>query len=122
MMMMMKTMTMTQRELLRADPLMDLRPLRARTAACFLDGFAKIQGGQARISLPIFAAMSPKDEVRSTTVITYVAHIYDLRPIFTAGRGLLAEPLILVIGPHLESFNQHVLTDRSTENTVITPR
>lgn len=55
----------TQREELANDKGIDGRPVRVRTARMFLDGFAGIQQGQAGLDLPIFAAMSPTDQVRS---------------------------------------------------------
>ena len=52
-----------QKHKLETDPLVDLQKVRARTARTFLDGFAMIQQGQAKLRLPIFAAMSPTDKV-----------------------------------------------------------
>ena len=64
-----------QRAKLQADPLMDLARLRVRTARCFLDGFAQIREMQGRISLPIFAAMSPTDKVRAALSLLVVYRV-----------------------------------------------
>ena len=53
-----------QREELVADDGIDKQPVRVRTGRMFLDGFAGIKQGQANLDLPIFAAMSPTDQVR----------------------------------------------------------
>lgn len=52
-----------QREELVADDGIDKQPVRVRTGRMFLDGFAGIKQGQANLDLPIFAAMSPTDQV-----------------------------------------------------------
>ena len=53
-----------QREELVEDDGIDKQPVRVRTGRMFLDGFAGIKQGQANLDLPIFAAMSPTDQVR----------------------------------------------------------
>lgn len=44
--------------------MLDMRPVRVRTARTFLDGFAAIRKGEAALDVPIFAAMSPTDQAR----------------------------------------------------------
>jgi hypothetical protein len=53
-----------QRKELVTDDGIDKQPVRVRTGRMFLDGFAGIKKGQANLDLPIFAAMSPTDQVR----------------------------------------------------------
>ena len=53
-----------QRQELLADKNIDMRPVRVRTGRMFLDGFAAIRAQEAELDLPIFAAMSPTDQVR----------------------------------------------------------
>ena len=53
-----------QRQELLADKNIDMRPVRVRTGRMFLDGFAAIRAQEADLDLPIFAAMSPTDQVR----------------------------------------------------------
>ena len=66
----------TQRHKLETDPLVDLRKVRARTARTFLDGFAKIQQGQGKLCLPIFAAMSPTDKVIDCRDIVMISRYF----------------------------------------------
>ena len=57
---------------------MELGPVRVRTARTFLDGFAKIRQGQAGLDLPIFAAMSPTDQVCCSLALD-APHCWEIR-------------------------------------------